>query len=160
MMVLIALGQSMVQECYNNNFCQRWRCWWWYLSGQADGNDGGSGGGDGNGTSGRTVGGSEETQTGQAGDSGTYGFGNDGGTGSQDSNHNVGGGGGGGSAGGDGVVGGNGGDGGIFFNNWCYSTIFGTAVAEIQAGLLQAEVVAGASNGNSGSWYGKCWWRK
>ena len=105
------------------------------------GQDGGSGGGDGNGSG---ITGGNETQTGQAGDSGTYGFGNDGGKPSEDSNHNVGGGGGAGSAGGAGVVL-KSGDGGTGKD---YSTIFGTAVGA--SGWFASGGGGGwTSNGNS-----------
>jgi hypothetical protein len=90
---------------------------------------GGAGGGEDNvGVAGGSAGGNSyttstaatETQTGQAGDSGTYGFGNDGGVGSHASNYNTGGGGGAGSIGGAGVDA-NSGDGGTGKD---YSAVF------------------------------------
>ena len=85
----------------------------------------GSGGGSGGGGSWGAAGGAE-SQTGQAGDSGTYGFGNAGGLGTGDPHYNPGGGGGAGSVGaaGDTSKSGNGGTGKD------YSTIFGTAVGD------------------------------
>jgi hypothetical protein len=81
---------------------------------------GGSGGG-----AGHTGSGAAETQTGQSGDSGTYGFGNQGGSGSGASDYDAAGGGGAGNSGFNG--GGGSGDGGPGKN---YSAIFGTAVGD------------------------------
>jgi len=85
---------------------------------------GGSGGGAGH----DVDGGGSENQTGQSGDSGTYGFGNDGGHGTHDGggNYNMGGGGGAGSAGSVATSSASG-DGGTGKD---YSTIFGTAVGD------------------------------
>ena len=88
----------------------------------ADASSGGSGGGSGHEAAGNGSG----TQTSQAGDSGTYGFGNDGGQGIGATNYNTGGGGGAGSVGatGDATKSGNGGAGKD------YSSIFSTSVGD------------------------------
>jgi hypothetical protein len=93
--------------------------------GGAGGNDDGLAGGSAGGGSHSSTGGSAN-QTGQSGDSGTYGFGYDGGLGGGGPNYNPGGGGGAGSVGvaGDASTSGNGGTGKD------YSAIFGTAVGD------------------------------
>jgi len=94
---------------------------------------GGGGGEDRVGLAGGSAGGNSyvsnaasESQTGQSGDSGTYGFGNDGGTGVAAPNYNPSGGGGAGSVGGNGTTV-KSGDGGTGKD---YSAIFGTAVGD------------------------------